>query len=168
MQISQAQREYKELLENPPKRPTFVEQENDRRSSPARGSAPAGPNPQQMLKLESEIAEIKNMLMIQQREQNLNFANSDAAAGIAAFDQMYGQDVSNAGFKQPPEFDSASAIENLKDKEELQRYIQQQKIIIKKAQEKLGMCKQQYKRDKQRYESDESLKMPGSEEEQQR
>ena len=81
---------------------------------------------------------------------------------------MYGQDVSNAGSKQPPEFDSASAIENLKDKEELQRYIQQQKIIIKKAQEKLGMCKQQYKRDKQRYESDESLKMPGSEEEQQR
>ena len=68
VQISQAQREYKELLENPPKRPTFVEQENDRRSSPMRGSAPSGPNPQQMLKLESEIAEIKNMLMIQQRE----------------------------------------------------------------------------------------------------
>lgn len=133
-----------------------------------RGTAPSGPNPQQMLKLESEIAEIKNMLMIQQKEQNAGFANSDAAAGIAAFDQMYGQDVSDAGSRQWPELNSMGAIESLKDKEELQRYVQQEKIIIKKAQEKLALCKQQYKRDKQKYESDDSLRMPGSADEQQR
>ena len=94
-----------------------------------------------MLKLESELAEIKNMLMIQQREQNAN-TNSDAAAGIVAFDQMYGHDVSNSGAKEWPELDSMGAIESLKDKEELQRFVQQEKIIIKKAQEKLAMCKQ--------------------------
>lgn len=108
-----------------------------------------------MLKLEGELAEIKKMLQIQQREQHNNaaaFGDSDAAAGIAAFDRMYGDDV---GSRQA---DMASRVEDLKDREELQRYVQQEKVIIKKAQEKLTICRQQYKKDKQRFDMDESLK----------
>ena len=145
VQISQAQREYKELLENPPKRPTFAEQESSRRSSPQRGHPALGPSPSQMLKLEGELAEIKKMLQIQQREQSNAMGASDAAAGIAAFDRMYGDDVAIGG---PRQADLASRIDDLKDREELQRYVQQEKVIIKKAQEKLTMCRQQYKKDK--------------------
>lgn len=108
-----------------------------------------------MLKLESEIAEIKNMLKIQQHQQKSDASEgeSNAIAGIAAFDQMYGQDMNDGRQGVDP----LAAIENMRDKEELKRYIQQQKVIIKKAQEKLALCKQQYKQDKRRIDADDSV-----------
>ena len=66
---------------------------------------------------------------------------------------MYGQDMNDARQGVDP----LAAIENMRDKEELKRYIQQQKVIIKKAQEKLALCKQQYKQDKRRIDTDDSV-----------
>jgi predicted nuclease with TOPRIM domain len=58
MQISQAQRDYKDILENPPKnRPIY--------SSSPKGNSydrSAAPSNEQLLKLESEIGDIKKML----------------------------------------------------------------------------------------------------------
>lgn len=73
-----------------------------------------------MLKLEGELAEIKKMLQIQQREQQNTaaaFGDSDAAAGIAAFDRMYGDDVAIGGSSR--QADLASRVEDLKDREEI-------------------------------------------------
>ena len=75
---------------------------------------------------------------------------------------MYGTDIALGDNRSAGQ---ALTVEDLKDREQLQEYIRQQKVIIKKAQEKLTMCRQQYKQDKQRFESDESLKEPANQEE---
>ena len=66
---------------------------------------------------------------------------------------MYGDDIAIGGGSRHTNL--ASQVKDLKDREELQRYVQQEKVIIKKAQDKLTMCRQQYKKDKQRFDSDE-------------
>ena len=45
-----------------------------------------------------------------------------------------------------------SLLENNQNEDEIKRYIQQQKGIIKKTQEKIEQTKRQYKLDKQKYQ----------------
>ena len=76
MQISQAQRDYKELLENPPKKQRYSspfspgkdqENQNTNNFGMRSGSAGVAPSNEQLLKLESEIGDIKKLLQNQQQ-----------------------------------------------------------------------------------------------------
>ena len=49
-------------------------------------------------------------------------------------------------------------LEANQSEEEVRKYISQQKIAIKKAQEKLEITQKQYKADKQKYLKDENFK----------
>ena len=129
MQISQAKRDYQELLDNPPKnRPIYA-------SSPKGNTYDhqAAPSNEQLLKLESEIGDIKKMLSAQMSSPRRDSNLLDSASNVSA---------------------SMNELEGQSD-EEVKKYIAQQKQIIKKTQEKLEQSKKQYKADKQKYLSEE-------------
>lgn len=133
----------------------------DQENSNLGGNRPApsslgAPSNDQLGKLESEIGDIKTLLK-QQQELNAQRQNSrQISTGAHLAEGGYGNlmlddDISGSQSMM-------SLLENNQNEEEIKRYVQQQKGIIKKTQEKIEQTKRQYKLDKQKYQDPEFKK----------
>ena len=112
-------------MENPPKRPAYAASPKGNTYDRA-----AAPSNDQLVKLESEIGDIKKMLASQMaKSSSKELLGVDSVSHISA---------------------SMGSL-NEQNEEEVRRYISQQKQIIKKTQEKLEQSKREYKADKQKY-----------------
>lgn len=147
MQISQAQRDYKELLENPPKKQRYSspfspgkdqENQNTNNFGMRSGSAGAAPSNEQLLKLESEIGDIKKLLQNQQQpSQTSPFKAEPLRDSFIEGTSFLSQSMN-------------TMVEANQSEEEVRKYISQQKVAIKQAQEKLKRTQDQYESDKRK------------------
>ena len=136
IEVSQAQREYKDLLDNPPRVDAV---------SPQNAASPAGGrdefrNNQQLSRMEQEIIQIKTMILEQKQSDAAAIGRASALTGSVDFDADMSATMQSI----------QSQMDNVQSEDEIRRFIDSQKQVIRKTQEKLDKSKKQYKLDKQK------------------